>query len=209
MQRSHLVLGLGLFLSLMCACDGDDPSGDYGPHFDAQRASDGGTHGCLLQTKHHLSCNPVTQAGCEFGEKCALLIESEEPYLSRTACVPEGEALPGGACNRGPAGACTGFDNCIAGFHCLENTCTRICDLGPPDSCREGFEPFGTGAYCTTFERAFYDAIGVCVNACNPANDQVTDAGTSTNTDCELGEACVVNSTLEAAVCLPPDATGL
>jgi len=154
------------------------------------------------------SCNPVTQAGCELGQKCAVLVESETPFLSRTACVPEGHALPGESCVRGPAGSCAGFDDCIAGFHCAQGTCARICGVGPPDGCREAYEPFGTGEYCTLFEGVFTDNIGVCINACNPRNDQVADGGQVMNTDCDGDENCIADPTREAAVCLPPSATG-
>lgn len=208
MGRLHLSLGLLLSLALCGACQKDSGPSDYGDvGSDARRPSDSGIS-CMAEVKHHLSCNPVTQAGCEFGYKCAVLLESAEPFLSRTACVPEGDALPGESCTRGPAGVCAGFDDCIAGFHCTENTCARICDVGPPEGCREDFEPFGTGSYCTEFEGVFSDSIGVCVNACNPANDQESDAGTIANSDCELGELCVYDPTREAAVCLPPEATG-
>lgn len=204
MERLHL--SLALLLSLACACkESDNPVVDWGPTTDARPSRD--ARFCTPQSRH-LSCNPVTQAGCSSGQKCAVLVGSEDPYWSRHACVPEGVALPGESCSRGPVAACAGFDDCIAGFHCIENRCARICS-GSPDSCREDFEPFGTGAYCTQFESLFNDIVGVCKNACNPINDQATDAGATTNPDCDLGELCVENPSREGAVCLPPDATAL
>jgi hypothetical protein len=132
-----------MVLSLASACQGNDgPSGEWGPNSDAQRAGDAGRTSCAAQVWHHLSCNPTTQAGCDFGEKCGYILESEDPFLIRYACVPEGPALPGESCSRGLTGGC-GFDDCIAGFHCIENTCARLCNAGPPDSCRQDFEPLG------------------------------------------------------------------
>tara|TARA_R110002096_G_scaffold361075_3_gene554112 strand:- start:4130 stop:4405 length:276 start_codon:yes stop_codon:yes gene_type:complete len=91
----------------------------------------------------------------------------------------------------------------------MQNTCTRLCSQGPPDSCREDFEPVGTGSYCTVFEGVFYDGLGMCIDACNPDNDEASDGGATINTDCEPGEVCVASAEREAAVCLPPDANGL
>jgi hypothetical protein len=111
------------------------------------------------------SCNPVTQACCDLGEKCAHLLELEDPRLARTACVPVGVVPEGKACRRGEAGPATGFDDCAAGLHCLHGVCAKICHEGPPDSCRASDEAEGTGSYCKLIDNVFSDRIGVCVQA--------------------------------------------
>jgi hypothetical protein len=112
-------------------------------------------------------CNPVTQAGCDAGEKCAELVESEEPLLNRTTCVPNGTAAEGETCSRGAAGVETGFDDCVSGQSCLNGTCSPICSANP-DSCREASEAFGEGDYCTLFADLYSDNVGLCVAGCNP-----------------------------------------
>lgn len=188
-----------LIISALCAvafgaCGGSSSNNnDDGPVFtDAGPTFDGG--GEVLE------CNPVTQAGCEAGEKCAQLVESADPFLARTACVPAGAVTEGGACTRGEAGAATGFDDCIGGYDCTNGVCTEICDVGPPDGCRADGEAFGEGSYCTLYEGLFTDAIGVCVAGCNPVDDTVTD-GVVNNGSCAAGEGCYLNATRGVAAC--------
>ena len=100
------------------ACGGGGDDGDNGGIVVGADANNGGGGG-----GGDAVCNPVTQAGCEAGEKCAQLVESEEPFLARTACVPDGSVTAGGACTRGEAGA-NGYDDCVAGFDCLNGVCT-------------------------------------------------------------------------------------
>jgi len=57
-------------------------------------------------------CDPVIQSGCEPGEKCSYLVESREPFLARTTCVPDGNAQLDGSCQFGEPGPSTGFDDC-------------------------------------------------------------------------------------------------
>ena len=135
-------------------------------------------------------CNPVTQAGCSVGQKCAELVESEEPLLRRTVCVPQGEAAEGEACTRGEAGPTTGFDNCIGGQSCLNDVCSAICDSAP-DTCRADGEAFGEGDYCTLFADLFSDSIGLCVPGCNPVADD----------SCPDGFGCYLEATRGIASC--------
>jgi hypothetical protein len=144
-------------------------------------------------------CNPVTQAGCAGGEKCAQLVESNDPFLARTACVPEGGLLVGEDCTRCDGGQ-GGYDDCSAGSHCLGGTCSEICDQGPPDSCRSASEGPFDGTYCTPFADLFSDQVGLCVSACNPVGD-TTSSGVITNNDCSADEGCYLNSTLGTAAC--------
>lgn len=146
------------------------------------------------------ACNPVTQAGCDTGQKCAQLVEQEDPFLARTACVPDGSVTEGGACTIGAAGATTGYDDCVAGNDCLNGVCTKICDVGPPDGCRADGEAFGEGSYCTLYENLFTDNIGLCVPGCNPVADTVMD-GAVINDSCGAGNGCYLNATRGVAAC--------
>ena len=65
-------------------------------------------------------CNIATQFGCQDGEKCAKLVESDDPYLHRASCVPDGTVSVGQACARGAAGPQTGYDDCAAGLDCFD-----------------------------------------------------------------------------------------
>lgn len=154
-------------------------------------------------------CNPVTQAGCSIGEKCAQVVQSDNPFLAQTTCVPNGNVSEGGACTQGEAGA-TGLDDCLAGLDCLGGICSPICNVGPPDSCRSGLEAFDEGPYCTLFADLFSDDIGLCVPACGPTNDTVT-GGAAVNNDCGAGNGCYLNATRGVAACAsePAPAAGV
>ncbi|MCP4446283.1 MAG: hypothetical protein GY811_13200 [Myxococcales bacterium] len=187
-----------LIISVFCAvafgaCGGSsDNNGDPTLIPDAAAGTDAGST---------LECNPVTQAGCETGEKCAQLVESAEPFLARTTCVPgDGEVGEGNACTPGVPGAETGFDDCVAGYTCINSVCTEICDVGPPDGCRADGEAFGEGSYCTLYEGLFTDTIGVCVAGCNPVDDSVAD-GAISNADCTGSEGCYLNTSRGVAAC--------
>lgn len=151
-----------LFLGVfgLVACGGDD-----GPSF-----VDGGG-GDARQV-----CNPVTQQGCESGEKCASLIESVDPVLVRTACVENGTVPVGGACTVGDPGP-TGFDDCEAssgqGNECINGICTEVCSTSP-NTC-------GTGFVCVLFDGLFDDvgdgqSTGACAPACDPVSQDCANA---------------------------------
>ncbi len=145
----------------LVACGG---GGDDSPTF-ADSGIDGG---------NAAACNPVTQQGCEAGEKCGTLIESDMPVLARTACVPNGSVPPGGMCTVGDPGATTGFDDCEAeadqGFECVNGTCNEVCSRSP-NSCASGA--------CVLFEGLFDDvgdgmSTGVCAPSCDPVAQDCT-----------------------------------
>jgi hypothetical protein len=145
------------------------------------------------------TCNPVLQAGCQGGEKCAQLVAADVPFLASTSCVPDGTVTEGGACTRGEAGP-NGYDDCVAGFDCLRGVCTEICTRAGGDSCRAIDEPFGTGSYCTLFADLFSDEIGLCVTGCDPTDDTVANS-TVTNAMCGADNGCYINLGLGVASC--------
>ncbi len=143
------------------------------------------------------SCNPVTQTGCAAGEKCAQIVENLEPFVARTDCVPEGGVPVGQSCSR--CDGELGYDNCAAGSHCSNGSCSEICNVGS-DTCRSGNEGPFEGSYCTLFQGVFTDSIGLCVAACNPVEDTVV-GGSIANNDCAATEGCYLNATRGTAAC--------
>jgi len=139
----------------LLACGGDDDGGDI---TFADSAPVGG-------------CNPVTQDGCADGEKCSWLVVSEDPFLGRTDCVPDGAAEIGGACTEGVAGEETGFDDCAAGGLCIAMTCRKICTVDP-DSCGEGF---ACSTYVDTLSDDPAENLGVCDPTCDPVAQDCED----------------------------------
>ncbi len=150
-------------------------------------------------------CAPVAQTGCQDGEKCGQLVESSDPFLARTSCVPDGTMTEGQPCTQGEAGTATGYDNCSSGYHCSDNFCTRICSE-VPDTCRSDDEGFGDGAYCTKHVGIFDALIGLCESACEPTNDSVA-SGVVSNASCAEGEGCYIDVRRGTAVCTPPVAS--
>ena len=131
-------------------------------------------------------CNPLSNAGCATGEKCAWIIDATMPqYLGHTGCVPDGMAPIGAACEFGGAGA-TGYDNCQHGGVCsayqvpgTAGVCESVCDpQGGPPTCDAthacAMEPdlFWTGVTSPP-------AAGVCVPACDPLADNDFDGSGS------------------------------
>jgi hypothetical protein len=170
----------------LMACGGDDDINilDSGPIADGPPAR----------------CNPVTQDGCEEGEKCAqLTIELGEDVLARTDCVPDGPVAIGGECVDGEPGETTGFDNCAAGGQCFNELCHEICS-GSPETCTEGT---ACGFPVDFFEDIEPSQTGVCFEECNPVAQ-----------DCAIeGEGCYLSIGSEGGegtcVAAPIDADGL
>ena len=148
-------LMVGVASTGLLACGGDDDGGDI----------------TFADSAPVEGCNPVTQEGCADGEKCSWLVVSEDPFLGRTDCVPDGTVEVGGTCADGAAGEETGFDDCAAGGLCIAMTCRAICTIDP-DSCGEGF---ACSSYVDTFSDDPAENIGVCDPTCNPVAQDCED----------------------------------
>lgn len=143
------------------------------------------------------SCDLITSAGCESGEKCAEIIESVAPFVSRTSCVPNGAVPTGGECNQCEEGR-TGYDNCSSGNSCFNGRCREICQSGPPDTCRSEGEPVSEGSYCM---RPFgFDEVGVCISTCSPT-ETMTIEGAVLHNECAEDEGCYLNASRGTASC--------
>lgn len=179
-----------------CSCDEVD-AGIDAPAIDAMVDAPSGP------------CDPLAAPGqqnCAANHKCTWIqVEDSPQSVGQVGCVPDGTVALGGACTRGPVGATTGFDNCVAGAICIGGTCSDICgfDNSANAACAAGYQ-------CTPYEGLFENgddppAAGVCNPSCNPVTQQVTGGGT-----CGAGNGCylVTNQTTTIAVCAGAGAIG-
>lgn len=135
---------------LWAACGGDDDPIDLGPD------ASGGENGEQI-------CDPIEQSGCDEGEKCASRVESEDPLITATDCVPDGEASSGEACDLvGDPEDGEGYDDCEAGLTCSFGECTPICEAENGAACE------GDDRLCVAVSDFFGDDIGLCAETCDP-----------------------------------------
>ena len=150
-----------LAVALTCggACGDDDGGGDGG---DGGDGNDG-----------EQACSPLSNTGCDTGEKCTQVILSLDPFDAETVCVPDGNIPTGEACGIGAPGPDTGFDQCQVGNYCGTGICSEICDTDGNDC--------PVGEVCIQFEDVFDDRIdvGLCQGTCDPLAPV-----------CDVGEGC-------------------
>jgi hypothetical protein len=111
-------------------------------------------------------CNPVTQDGCDTGEKCTW--QDVTDTLGRIACVPDGMVAIGESCMLLPPGETAGYDDCAAGAYCQMGTCQEIC-RDAPDSCDS------TTSACSSYSGLFEGAkvsTGLCDFKCEPGSQE-------------------------------------
>ncbi len=145
-----------------------------------------------------LTCNPLTQAGCEVGQKCTWIVDAQMPqYVGHLGCAPSGAVEVGDGCEFGAPGP-DGYDNCKAGLVCSNyrggtGVCKTLCDAqGGTPTCDDSH-------VCVTYSGLFSasesapPAAGVCDLACDPLDDNDFDgsgSGTKTGTTCGSGQGC-------------------
>jgi hypothetical protein len=147
-----------------------------------------------------VECDPIAQ-DCDEGEKCTSIIVSEAPFESKTACAPNGTGVAGDACEYGDIGEETGYDNCAAGFLCLQGECVQICQRsGTGDNCVDG-----DNRNCLSLSDTFSEMelvmenIGVCLPSCDP----IGDATTTPYTNCPASQGCYIIPTTGQGSCGP------
>jgi hypothetical protein len=130
------------------------------------------------------ACDIITQTGCSAGQKCTWIRistgTSPAQQLGQAGCAPDGTVAANGACQWGPSGATTGFDNCAEGAVCLASpamesatgTCLSTCSLGSAQlvcptayACGQ-YSKFGSNS---PGEQALF---GLCDPTCNPLTRQ-------------------------------------
>jgi hypothetical protein len=114
------------------------------------------------------TCNPLTQGGCNPGEKCTWINDQDDPPIGHVGCAPDPGATGiaiGGACTEGPAGP-MGYDTCVKGAVCLSGECKQICDqAGGAPACDQDHS---CTRYADFFEVGGTAVAGVCDPACDP-----------------------------------------
>jgi len=146
------------------ACGGDD--GGSGLTFVDAGDNDGGGTG---------TCNPVNQTDCAEDEKCASVVVQESPPIVQTLCVEAGPQAEGEACESGPAGPTTGYDNCQAFLECVFGECRPACQqvgATAAGTCEDGF-------VCQIFNGLYEDLptddFGICIPSCDPVDGAAGD----------------------------------
>jgi len=134
------------------------------------------------------ACNPVAGTGCEQGEKCTWIRDTES--LGHTGCVADGSVAAGGACTWPET--YPSADNCVKGQLCINGACEEVCNYVGTDTCPTDFT-------CGPWSSFFTDVDGV--GTCTPMCDPVTQ-------DCPGEDACYLQM-LEIGQCATvyPDCT--
>lgn len=134
-------------------------------------------------------CNPLSQTGCNVGQKCTWFIDSVSPPLGHIDCAPTGSVPIGGACTIG-ALPCNGFDDCVRGAICWNGICEAICDAnGGSPSCASGF---ACAAHPGLFGPIGQPVVaGACEPICDPlADNDFLGSGYRAGSACAGGTGC-------------------
>ncbi|MFN0250730.1 MAG: hypothetical protein ACKV2T_27870 [Kofleriaceae bacterium] len=156
-------LALGALFVGLTACGGG--SNSTVSLIDAPSGGDGGG----------MTCNPLTQTGCNTGEKCTWISDQDNPPIGHVGCAPEGGVggtpiALGGACTDPVAGP-MGYDDCAKGTVCLSGECKQICDVnGGAPACDENN---ACTRYADFFESGGTAVAGVCDPACDPLTQEL------------------------------------
>lgn len=104
------------------------------------------------------ACDVLTQAPCGTGERCTMVLTSEDPFATGVDCVADGTQAPGNACTRNE----DEIDDCVAGSICsgtfTGNVCREFCD---PE------EPAGCAGTCVSSELTDGTTFGRCEPPCD------------------------------------------
>ena len=119
------------------------------------------------------TCNPLTQGGCNPGEKCTWINDQDNPPIGHVGCAPDPGAAGiaiGSACTDPVAGP-MGYDNCVKGAVCLSGECKQVCDqAGGAPTCDANHS---CTRYADFFEVGGTAVAGVCDPACDPLTQDI------------------------------------
>jgi len=126
------------------------------------------------------ACNPLTQTGCNPGEKCTWITDQVMPQeVGHIGCAPDGTVAVGGACVDGPPGP-QGFDNCLKGTICVNAECKTICDPQAAAAASGCDAQHACNRYSGLFETGGMTVAGACDPACDPLNQNLLAGSGST-----------------------------
>ena len=171
-----------LILCAVCAAAACDPRqmghmviGDGGDAYSSDGADDD-------------FCNPLTQTGCNAGEKCSWVHLQLTPVpVNDIECAPDGTVGVGGACSYGQPPQ--GWDNCTHGSVCHDSVCKQICD-------QQGGAPMCNETHACVVDDGFLgppgsEAAGVCEPSCDPlADNDFLGSGVREGSACGSGQGC-------------------
>jgi hypothetical protein len=154
-------LALGALIAGLAACGGGS---DKPKLIDAPNGVDSSVPG---------ACNPLTQTGCQTGEKCNWIYDQLMPtVIGDIGCEAVGTVAIGGAC--GPRAV--GPDPCVRGAECVSGECKQVCDA-------EGGTPACDSAHaCMRYQNLYVDGSTTIAGVCDPGCDPLTQdllAGTN------------------------------
>ncbi len=147
-------LALGALIAGIAACGGGEGGGTKIVLPDA--SGDGMTVG---------TCSPLTQAGCNAGEKCNWIYDQLMPtVVGHIGCEAEGTVAIGGACGNRAVGP----DMCVKGAECVSGECKAICD-------HQGGDPMCDADHaCVRYQNLFTDGTTTVAGVCDPGCDPLT-----------------------------------
>ena len=181
-----------LVVLALVACDGGGPHLMVHP-LDAPPDSCGYYFG---------ACNPLTQTGCNVGEKCTWALVPDHPPLGYVDCAPEGTVPIGAACSYSETmhvDECGRLvtdtaDNCVKGAVCSPvagdgtGVCKQVCD-------NAGGNPMRDASHACVVQPGLFStatsspaAAGACDPACDPLADNDFDGSGSALS--RTGSAC-------------------
>ena len=190
-----LMAGLGLSAAACAkASVGDDGTkrdagaGDAEPKTDSGPSDlSGGKDGPAPEVSYGV-CNPFTNSGCDGGQKCTALQQSDGTLA--LGCDSKGPKSAGDTCTRETSTGAVSADDCDGGLACFSTgasaTCHRICPTsGTANACP-------SGEACTLVV-AGLTGLAFCqaTTSCLPLEQ----------TGCPSGQDCYVDQT--GAICAP------
>lgn len=121
-------------------------------------------------------CSPLTQTGCNAGEKCTWIWDQLPPSgqttpepIGHIGCTMAGTLALGANC--GPRAL--GGDTCAAGLACSGSECKTICDPTGTEAAAACDADHQCAQYQNFFENGGTTVAGVCDPACDPLTQDV------------------------------------
>ncbi len=110
-------------------------------------------------------CNPLTQTGCNAGEKCNWIYDQLMPtVVGHIGCEANGTVAAGGSCGARAIGP----DTCVKGTECVSGECKQICDH------QGGMPNCDADHACVRYQNLFVDGTTTIAGVCDPGCDPLT-----------------------------------